>query len=157
MLNILWIARNAPEKGVAELLKIANNVKNVVIHAVGLNPVNVENIITYKNIPIEELNQLYKKCDLFLYTSIWPEPAGLTLLEAQLNNLQIIGLKNGAVKEYTKNAILFETTEQIIEYLKNLKLQIESVNTRKFVEEKFSYKRMGRDYEKLYEKLVYGF
>jgi len=50
-------------------------------------------------IPREEIPSLLSKFDVFLFTSIWPEPFGRTIIEAMLAGLIVIGSDVGGSRE----------------------------------------------------------
>lgn len=54
-------------------------------------------------VPIERLPQIYKEHDIFLFTSIWDEPFGITLLEAMSCGLAVIGTATGGSSEIIKS------------------------------------------------------
>jgi glycosyltransferase involved in cell wall biosynthesis len=50
-------------------------------------------------VPREEIPQYLKTNDVFLFTSIWPEPFGRTIIEAMLAGLVVIGSDVGGSRE----------------------------------------------------------
>ena len=60
--------------------------------------------------PKESIPQLYQHADIFLFTSIWPEPFGRVIVEAMASGLPVIGSPIGGAAEIMikeENALLF--------------------------------------------------
>ncbi len=50
-------------------------------------------------LPVDSLPTLYREHDIFLFTSIWPEPFGLTFLEAMASGIPVISTTVGGQSE----------------------------------------------------------
>ncbi|MFZ5949931.1 MAG: glycosyltransferase family 4 protein [Candidatus Rifleibacteriota bacterium] len=114
--------------------------------------------------PVAELPELYRSHDLFVFPSIWPEPFGLTHLEAMASGTPVVSTRDGGHGEFLvdeDNALIFQKDDE-----KDLARQIDrllqsqalaeklSNNARKMVENRFTLDRYVDDLEKwLYERV----
>jgi glycosyltransferase involved in cell wall biosynthesis len=60
--------------------------------------------------PKERLPALYQQADVFLFTSIWPEPFGRVIVEAMASGVTVIGTATGGAAEIlsdNENALLY--------------------------------------------------
>jgi len=110
-----------------------------------------------------ELQELYKKCDLFVAPS-FHETFGFVYLEAMSYGKPVIGCKVGGVPEVVKHGevgILVEPSNprQLAEAIIRLLSQPEELirmgkAARRWVEENFALERLVNETEKLYEELI---
>jgi len=66
--------------------------------------------------PKEAMPGLYQRADVFLFTSIWPEPFGRVLVEAMASGLAVVGTTTGGAAEImveNENALLFAPSDAI--------------------------------------------
>lgn len=105
----------------------------------------------------DEKFYLYKYARLFLFLPR-AEPLGVTTMEALSQNTPVIGYNNGGPKEIIlnkKNGFLSENDE---EYLEHIKFVIDNNfivdNSREYINQKFSNKRMTRDFIKVFENIL---
>jgi len=143
-----------PEKGFDLLLELAN--KNTDVHfkvVGGITPVDAKNIEFLGRVSDEELIALYKNATCFISCSIWPEPAGLTILEAQREDTPVIVLNRGGSPEYVYHGTMVDTlNERIVG--KALRGEVGFVSD-KASKTFFSAKRMADEYEEAYEMLTF--
>ncbi|MBX7196493.1 MAG: glycosyltransferase family 4 protein [Sandaracinaceae bacterium] len=67
-------------------------------------------------VPREELPEVYRWSDVFLFPSVWEEPAGLTYLEAMASGVPVVAYARGGARELLvdgSNACLAENPEQM--------------------------------------------
>lgn len=168
-LNLLWIGRNNREKNPDIIIKIAEHLRNVkfTMNIAGRieRNLNMIGIIDDKTI-----KKLYQSCDAFCYTGIWPEPAGLTLLEAQSFGKPIIAINRGAVSEYTieggrilidinnidieENIVeSFVRAVSLVEGNKDM-LKYMGEKAKNFVNNNFTYRHMADQYLRLYKEIL---
>lgn len=110
-------------------------------------------------LPGIELPELYRTHDVFVFPSIWPEPFGLTHLEAMASGTPVISTNDGGHGEFLEdeiNALIFAKDDE-----KALAGQLErvlfdaalvkkiSTNARRMVEEQFTLARYVARLEKL--------
>jgi glycosyltransferase involved in cell wall biosynthesis len=78
---------------------------------------NVASLVTFVPAqPKETLPALYQQFDIFLFTSIWPEPFGRVIVEAMASGLVVIGTPVGGAAEILKaneNALTFTPDDPI--------------------------------------------
>jgi glycosyltransferase involved in cell wall biosynthesis len=78
--------------------------------------------------PKEKLPALYQQADVFLFTSIWPEPFGRVIVEAMASGVTVIGAATGGAAEIMsdrRNALLF-TPGDSADLAAKLKMLIEN-------------------------------
>ena len=143
---IIFVGRLTEEKGIKQLLMAINDVtyKNFKLLIVGsyffntkvksdfekeldeLVNKNEERIIFTGYINYNEIYQLYKISDFAVLPSMWDEPAGLTIQEAEACGLPVITTNSGGIPEYVINgsSIIIKKDKNIVE---NLKTEIENL------------------------------
>ena len=143
---IIFVGRLTEEKGIKQLLMAINDVtyKNFKLLIVGsyffntkvksdfekeldeLVNKNKERIIFTGYINYNEIYQLYKISDFAVLPSMWDEPAGLTIQEAEACGLPVITTNSGGIPEYVINgsSIIIKKDKNIVE---NLKTEIENL------------------------------
>ena len=87
---------------------------------------NKERIIFTGYVNYNEIYQLYKISDLAVLPSMWDEPAGLTIQEAEACGLPVITTNSGGIPEFVVkgSSIIINRDENIVE---NLKVEIETL------------------------------
>lgn len=114
--------------------------------------------------PKDTLPALYQQADIFLFTSIWPEPFGRVIVEAMASGVTVIGTKVGGAAEIlveNENALTFPAgdAKALAEQIKRL---IASPELRKRLSQagketavnKFDLERMTTEIESYLESLV---
>jgi len=96
----------------------------------------------------ESMPALYRDHDIFLFPSIWPEPFGLTHLEAMASGLPVISTAGGGQGEFLKdgeNALVFKEADSdglaaaILRLIESPELRQEiALEGRRTVEQQFS-------------------
>lgn len=160
---VLWLGRNSIEKSPSLMVKIANNIQNirVIMNVPGGNRHNLKML---GRVSDDEVNRLYDACDIFCSTAVWPEPAGLTILEAQAHGKPVIALNRGAIREYTaeKGRILVDASadgevarmSEVLSILTKEELHTMGQEAQKFVRQNFNYTVMGKNYLTLYKQIA---
>ncbi len=113
-------------------------------------------------VPHQGMSAIYQAHDVLVFPSIWPEPFGLTHLEAMASGLAVISTVNGGQGEFLQegvNALTFDPSDasQLARQLKRLasdeKLFQNLVQEgRRTVENGFSFSRYVDDLEALLNK-----
>lgn len=118
-ISLLFVGRLSEEKGAHTamraigLLVHAHGVQNIKLTMVGngepayesflrdlANKEGVEHFVHFMAAqPKESLPALYRKADIFLFTSIWAEPFGRVLVEAMASGVPVIGTRVGGASE----------------------------------------------------------
>jgi len=72
---------------------------------------NVDSAVIFRGaLPGDKLPELYHEADIFLFTSIWPEPFGRVIIEAMAAKIAVVGSATGGAAEIMVdkvNALLF--------------------------------------------------
>ena len=72
---------------------------------------NVDSAIIFLGaLPGDKLPELYHEADIFLFTSLWPEPFGRVIIEAMAAKVAVVGSATGGAAEIMVdkvNALLF--------------------------------------------------
>ena len=129
-ISLLYIGRLTHEKGVhtaieaVEKLVHEHGINNIKLTIVGDGDsdyvrylrqlVDEKYIASYVDFmpaqPKEALPAIYHSSDIFLFTSIWPEPFGRVLIEAMASGVAVVGTAVGGAAEIlveNENALLF--------------------------------------------------
>lgn len=117
-----------------------------------------------KQVPREEIPQWLGQHDIYLFTSIWPEPMARSVMEAMAAGLLVIGTEVGGQTEMLhngQNALTFQSenpeqlAEQIQLALKNEELRKRLARTgQAMVLEKFTLERMVNDIERFLTNIL---
>lgn len=123
-----------------------------------------DRVIFMGSLPKEELPEIYRKADIILFPSIWPEPFGRVLIEAMAAGVPVIGTAVGGAAEILydeENALLFPPGDpaalasQIVRLIDNPDLRQKIVGAgRKIAVGKFDIRRMVRDIEAYLQDIV---
>lgn len=77
----------------------------------------IESAVTFLGAqPKEAIPALYHQADIFLFTSIWPEPFGRVLVEAMASGVAVVGTATGGAAEIlveNQNALLFAPDDAV--------------------------------------------
>lgn len=164
-----FLGRISPEKGIEEAISIARISNSTLKIAAKIDAVDrkfyqekVHNSINGKEIKfLGEITDLEKpeflaKSKALLFPVGWPEPFGLTMIEAMAVGTPVIAFHRGSVPEIIEDGItgfIVKSVEEAVEALKKVpKLSRENIRRRYL--EKFTALRMARDYVTAYEKIL---
>ena len=151
-INLLFVGRFDPQKGVDLLLQAMKNTKRKDIHLtlIGDNVVGDDYLIKKKNsenitflgwIPHDKLAQYYANCDAVVMPSRW-EAFGLVAVEAMKYAKAVIASKNGALPEL----IINDVNGLIVDFKVDNILEI-------FPKGKRDYRQMGSMGKEIYIKM----
>lgn len=125
------------------------------------NKVNFLGAIPYRLMP-----DLYRKTDLVVMPSLWPEPFGRTALEGMAYGKAVVATRHGAPQEFIQNnetgilvepGNVLELAERIIFLLQNPDERRKiGENARKYVLENFHPDIIAEQYENVYENKQNG-
>ncbi|MFA4880040.1 MAG: glycosyltransferase family 4 protein [Candidatus Doudnabacteria bacterium] len=121
------------------------------------NKVNFLGAIPYRLMP-----DLYRKTDLVVMPSLWPEPFGRTALEGMAYGKAVVATRHGAPQEFIQNnetGILIESGN-VLELAERIIFLLQSPderrrigeNARKYVLENFHPAKIVEEYERIYFK-----
>lgn len=115
-------------------------------------------------VPREEIPSWLKRFDVFLFTSIWPEPIAATVMEAMAAGLLVIGTEVGGqaeMLEHGQNALTFKAgdakslAEQICSVTDALHVRTQlALAGQQLVLERFTLKRMVDEFEQYLANVV---
>ena len=167
---LLWIGRIIDKKGPKETIMVAKKLKMKLI-MIGkitqpeyfkkeIKPEIDGKLIKYLGeLPQKRLVKYYADAYCTLFPIKWNEPFGLVPIESMACGTPVVAFRNGAARETIldkKTGFLIKEKEGInglVEAVKNID-SIKRENCRKWVEKKFSVKKMVDDYEKVYYKIL---
>ena len=116
--SLLSVGRLTPDKGIHTSIEavgvlVRDNIRNVHLTVVGDGEpeylTHLQSLIARDHLdsfvdllpaqPKETLPALYQQADIFLFTSIWPEPFGRVIVEAMASGATVIGTRVGGAAE----------------------------------------------------------
>lgn len=169
--NLLFVGRFDPQKGVDFLLNIfakyANILQNIHLWAIGDNVVsdgggikknNTDNVTFLGWIPHEDIPAYYEACDAVIMPSRW-EAFGLVAIEAMKYGKPVIASNRGALPELVQDGIngwifhMYDENE-LVEMLSSItkrKCKSMEMVSRKILK-KFSIEKMQQDIFSIYFK-----
>lgn len=169
----LYVGALLEIKGIYILLEAFNRIKDerVELRICGEGPLKkiVENSVE-KNPKIKYLGQLEKKeldiqrkeSDVAIISSIWDEPFGRVIIEANEFGLPIIGSNKGGIKEvleFMKTGILYEAMDindlvDKILYMKNKENRVAFIENIKEAIVHFDIETQVDQFESMYKKII---
>jgi len=169
---VLFSGKLTKYKGVRYLISAAKNI-NAIIGIAGDGPerknlenlardLNAENVRFFGFIDNHNLIKLYYRADICVIPSIWDEPLGLVVLEAMATKTPVVVTRKGGIPLAVKDGVngLFirprnskEIVEKVNFLLKNDEIrQKMGERARKTILERFSWEKIARRYERIYEE-----
>lgn len=171
---LLYVGRIDPEKGVHHAIDAAVRLNKKLIIAAKLDD-SVPHLKQYYKKEIEprlrkhpkliswigevdeaERNELMAGAICLLHAVTWPEPFGLTLIEAMACGAPVVAFGLGAIPELVRDGVtgyIVENTDQMVEAVKRID-KINRATCRKHALENFSAKRMADGYEEVYRRAI---
>ena len=168
---LAFLGRISPEKRVDRAIEIARRVGMPLRIAAKVDradeeyfqerirPLLDDPLVEY----IGEINEQEKNAFLgeayaLLLPIDWPEPFGLVMIEAMACGTPVVAYRHGSVPEVVDHGVTGFIVDGIEDAAAAVQ-QIDSINRRtcrQVFEERFSARRMARDYATVYEQLIYG-
>jgi glycosyltransferase involved in cell wall biosynthesis len=166
---LLFVGRICPEKGVHHAITVAERLGMPLIIAAKLDqdrygqyfeeeikPRLNDKIMWIGEVNEATRNQLYAKAYCFLHPVTWPEPFGLTLIEAMACGCPVVALSQGSIPEVVSNhqsGYVVDTVEEMIKAVKDVVL-IKRSECRHYAQTTFDQHRMVNGYETFYTMLL---
>lgn len=172
---VLFAGKLSKIKGTEYLIRAAKDIKGV-IYIIGdgperknledlareLNTTNVKFLGYMGDKNREELLEFYYRADVFVAPSVAEEALGLVILEAMACSTPVVATKKGGIPSLVKDGIngfliKSKSSKHIAEACNKI-LQNDSLaqkmkeNSRKFVEEKFSWHKIAKKYKNMYRQ-----
>jgi glycosyltransferase involved in cell wall biosynthesis len=174
---VVFAGKLTAYKGVKYLVKAAKKIKGkVLILGDGPERKNLEKMVKEEKINnvkflghlgsnTDFLVKFYSRADVFIAPSVWDEPLGLVILEAMACETPVIVTRKGGIPLAVKDGqnglfIRPRNSNDIVEKV-NLLLTNENLRNkmakkaRQIAEEKFSWEKIGKRFENIYEKFGY--
>ena len=166
---LAFIGRISPEKRVDRAIMIARSVGLPLRIAAKIDRVDeayfhseIQPLLNHPNIEyIGEINDRHKSKFLgearaLLFPIDWPEPFGLTMIEAMACGTPVLAFRNGSVPEIVDQGVTGYVVDNINEAICALGrvLSLDRGRVRRRFEERFTATRMAKEYLRVYEKLV---
>jgi glycosyltransferase involved in cell wall biosynthesis len=159
------------EKGLNHAIEIAERIKMPLIIAAKLDPYFPADIEYFKQyikprlsdnirwigeVDENKRNKLMSRAYCYLHPVNFPEPFGLTLIEAMATGCPVIAFANGSIPEILQDGMTGYVVETVDDAIGAIKMipAIDRGYCRKYSLERFSAERMAQDYEKIYAKAV---
>lgn len=100
--------------------------------------------------------QFLSKAAALLFPIDWPEPFGLVMIEALACGTPVIAFRGGSVDEIIEDGVtgfIVESIEEAVDAVKRLP-SIDRRRCREVFEERFSARRMCKDYLRVYKRVI---
>ncbi len=93
----------------------------------------------------------------FLHPVDWPEPFGLSMIEAMACGTPVIARRRGSIPEVVDHGItgyIFERVDEAVSFIKEKLPALSRKRCREWFEKRFLARRMTREYLSIYESIV---
>lgn len=166
---LLFVGRISMEKGVHIAIKVAIELQIPIILAAKLDEVErsyfekfikphlANPLVTWVGeVSEEKRNKLMSRALCLLHPVTWPEPFGLSLIEAMGYGCPVVAYKNGSIPEIILHGKTGYVVGSIVEMVNAVK-KISVINRetcREYALQKFSTQKMVDGYEALYHRLI---
>lgn len=165
---VAFLGRISPEKGPEQAIKIARALGVPLKIAAKVDKIDedyfcekVEPLLGAGIEYIGEINERQKTEFLgealaLLFPIDWPEPFGITMIEAMACGTPVLALRRGSVPEIVDHGvtgIVVDDIESAIAALPRV-IRLDRRAVRRRFEERFSASRMAKDYVKVYRSLL---
>jgi glycosyltransferase involved in cell wall biosynthesis len=165
---LLFVGRLSARKGPHLAIKVAQNLGLPLILAAKLQkpdkpyfekfikPHLSKKIRWVGEVDEKKRNALMAKALCVLHPVTWPEPFGLTMIEAMACGAPVIGFNLGSIPEVIadgQTGFVVKTLSQMIQAVKKIN-QIDRNNCRAHVLKNFSVEKMVDQYEEIYRALL---
>jgi glycosyltransferase involved in cell wall biosynthesis len=166
---LAFLGRISPEKRVDRAIEIAKQLNMPLKIAAKIDKADhsyyereIKGLLDAPNVEfVGEINEQQKGAFLgdayaFLFPIDWPEPFGLTMIEAMACGTPTIGFNRGSVPEVITNGIsgfVVDTVEEAVNAVHRAATFDRAACRAEFMK-RFSASKMAQDYAKLYETII---
>ncbi len=167
---LVFLGRISPEKRPDRAIEVARNLGMRLLIAAKVDPadqVYYEHAIApmIRDCPLveyigevneQEKNELLGGAYAYLFPIDWPEPFGLTMVEAMATGTPVLAYRAGSVPEVIVDGVtgfICETLGQMVEAVPRI-ARISRATCRDHVEKRFSASAMTDAYEEVYERVA---
>jgi glycosyltransferase involved in cell wall biosynthesis len=166
---LAFLGRISPEKRVDRAIEIARAVGLPLKIAAKVDHIDegyfkteIEPLLSLPGIEfIGEIDERRKGkllCDAraLLFPIDWPEPFGLVMIEAMACGTPVLAFRHGSVPAVIDCGVTGEVVDSVSEAIGKMKhvLALDRASVRRRFDQRFSAKRMGRDYVRIYQTLA---
>ena len=166
---LAFLGRISPEKGVDRAIKVAQTLGIPLKIAAKVDRVDEayfrEQIAPLLKGPgvqfIGEINEQEKtdflgEASALMFLIDWPEPFGLSMIEAMACGTPVLALRRGSVAEVVEDGLTGHTVDSIEEATLMLPrvMALDRRAVRRRFEERFTATRMAKDYVRVYDSLL---
>jgi len=167
---LAFLGRISPEKGPVRAVEIAERVGIRLVVAAKVDPADREYYETvvaplFRRSRLVEFigevdeqgkDELLGGAYAYLFPIDWPEPFGLTMIEAMATGTPVIAMTRGSVPEVVadgETGFVCSSVEEMVAAVERIP-EIDRMACRRRVEQLFSVRRMVDGYEEVYEQLT---
>jgi glycosyltransferase involved in cell wall biosynthesis len=165
---LLFVGRICMEKGTHLAIEVAQQLDLPLIIAAKLEPVDrmyfreyVEPYLSDQikwigEVTTEERNNLMSRALCFLHPITWPEPFGLTLIEAMACGCPVIAFDKGSIPEIVRDGetgFVVRDIEGMLDAIEDIE-EIDREHCRDYSRGAFNEKVMADGYEEVYRKIL---
>lgn len=166
---LLYAGRISIEKGLHHAIDVAQNLNLPLIIAAKLDNVDIEYFNAYisKRIDGKQIkwigevdeqkrNELMSKAICLLHPVTWPEPFGLTMIEAMACGCPVVAFDQGSIPEivsHAKTGFVVHDMEEMMEAVSKINV-IDRKECREYSLSNFNARIMTRRYLELYYQLI---
>ncbi|KKR27746.1 MAG: Glycosyltransferase [candidate division CPR2 bacterium GW2011_GWD2_39_7] len=165
---LLFLSRLSDEKGPLEAIEVAKRTRKKLIMASKVDPsdsfffakylvplIDNEQIIYIGEVSHEEKIKLYENALAYLLPLKWPEPFGLTMVEAMACGTPVLAFMSGSAPEIIQHGVSGYLSTNVAQMTQDVlradRLRREDCRMRA---EFFSKENMVENYVKMYEKIL---
>jgi len=167
---LMFVGRISMEKGTHFAIETAKKLNMQLLMAAKLDDVEIPYFKKYiqphlkdkriqwlGEVDDKERNQLMASALCVLHPVTWPEPFGLSMIEAMACGAPVIAFNKGSIPEVIqdkKSGFIVNTVPEMVAAVKKIPT-IKRAYTREYSISTFNAKRMADGYEALYNKVIY--
>jgi glycosyltransferase involved in cell wall biosynthesis len=168
---LAFLGRVSPEKGLDRAIEIAKRVEMPLKIAAKVDKADAEyyeqEIKPLLDHPLIEFigeideegkDEFLGNAYALMFPIRWPEPFGLTMIEAMSCGTPVVAFREGSVPEVLedgKSGYIVESVDEAVDAVKRIG-EVDRRTVRERFEERFSARRMALDYVEIYRKLAYS-